>query len=83
MALSTSGLKFLANDIFQHFKSLDNPPADEIFVPIEQIHPSKDNTYTAVVRFVVDYAGRKVNSVRIKFAVDTRGCFIKNSWNYV
>lgn len=85
MILSTPLLKLLASEIYQYFHKLDKPPADEIYVPIDIIRrdEEKANTYFATVRFIVDYAGRKVHNVRIKFNVDEKGRFMNNSWNYV
>jgi hypothetical protein len=85
MKLNTTYLKLVANDIYQHFHSLDNPPADEIHVPVELMEPSRKepDTYTAIIKFVVDYCGKRTHTVRIKFAIDPKGRFIRNSWNYV
>lgn len=85
MNLTTPLLKLLASEIYHYFHKQDKPPADEIYVPIDIIRPDteKANTYFATVRFIVDYAGRKVHNIRIKFNVDEKGRFITNSWIYV
>ena len=74
----------LATDIFQYFHRLDNPPADEIFVPADHIKYNKeDGVYNAVVRFVTNYCSRKVHNIRISFSVNDKGRFITNTWKYV
>ncbi len=83
MHLSRPQLKVLASTMFHYFRGLDRPPADEIFIPIEAIHKEDQNTYHATVRFIVDYCGRKVHSVRIKFDVDNTGRFLPSTWQYV
>lgn len=79
----TAFLKLLANDVCQYFISLDRPPADKVYVPVESLKPLKDNNYIGVVRFIMDYCGRKVHTVRIKFTADEKGRFIPASWKYV
>lgn len=84
MKLSRPQLKVLSAAIYHHFKGLDNPAADEIYVPLEAIKADDEpNTYQATVRFVIDYCGRKVHSVRILFSVDPVGRFLANTWKYV
>lgn len=85
MTLSLPQLKLLSADIFQFFNGVDEPPADEIYVPVDLIHAVKNspNTFTATVRFIVNYAGRKVHSIRIKFNIDARGQFLVDSWKYI
>lgn len=85
MKLSTAQLKLLAGDIFHFFQAQDTPPADQIFVPLEQIKVDRDTEdgLIATVRFIMECAGRKVHSIRIKFKVDPRGRFLTNSWNYL
>lgn len=75
--------KLLASDIYQYFHRQDNPPADEIYVPIEIMKKVNDVTYEATVRFIVDCCGRKVHSVRIRFNVDPKFRFIPNTWRYL
>ena len=77
--------KLLASEIFHYFNRQDNPPADEIYVPVEIIREDteSENCYHATVRFIVDYGGRKVHNIRIKFNVDSKGRFIANSWKYL
>ena len=85
MKLTPVQLKLLAGDIFHHFLKQDNPPADEIFVPLNQIKADQTSpdTFTGIVRFIKECVGRKVHSVTIKFKVDPRGRFLTNSWTYV
>ncbi len=85
MILKSQHLKLLASDIFYYFHKQDNPPADEIFVPIEIIRKDdvQENCYHATVRFIVECCGRKVHSVRIKFFIDDKGKFVTTNWNYV
>ena len=85
MNLTIPALKVLAANLFQYFRGLDRPAADEIFIPLATIKPDKssDNTLYATLRYVVEYCGRKEHKVRIKFNVDAAGRFITNSWSYV
>jgi hypothetical protein len=85
MNYSKAVLQVLSASIFHHFRGKDNPPADEIFVPLAAIKEDKKdkNTLYATVRFIVNYCGRKEHSVRIKFQVDDRGRFLANTWSYV
>lgn len=84
MKLETAYLKLLASDIYKYFHHLDSPPADEIHVPIDLMQEDKKTkgNYYATVRYVVNCAGRKVNSVRINFAIDEKGRFLTNTWKY-
>lgn len=75
--------KLLANDIYQYFVSQDDPPADEIYVPVEIFKKVNDTTYDATVRFIVDCCGRKVHNVRIRFNIDNKFRFISSTWRYL
>ncbi len=83
--MNTVHLKLLAAEIYHYFHKLDNPPADEIFVPVDIIREDKDepNGFHATVRFVTNYAGRKVHSIRVKFKVDEKGRFLTQTWKYI
>ena len=85
MTLTASQLKVLSASIFHYFRAMDNPPAQEMFIPIAAIRPDKKekNTFFATIRYVIEYCGRKENSVRIKFNVDDTGRFLNNTWQYV
>lgn len=85
MKLEIPYLKLLAGDIYRFFNQQDNPPADEIHVPVDLMQEDKKNKdhYYATVRYVINCAGRKVHSVRINFAIDEKGRFLTNTWKYV
>ena len=84
MKLNNIELTLLANDIHQYFNRLDHPPADEIKVPLNQIESSwKDDSYVALVRFIVNFCGIKTHTVRIKLNVDNKGRFITSNWHYI
>ena len=76
-------LRLLASDIYQYFLHQDHPPADEIYVPIDIIKKVNESTYDATIRFIVDYCGRKVHNVRIRFNIDNKFRFVNNSWRYL
>lgn len=77
--------RFLSHDLHTHFHRLDHPPADELHVPVDLIREDakEKDTYVATLRYIVNYGGRKVHSVRIKFNTDAKGKFIPSSWHYV
>jgi hypothetical protein len=77
--------QLLSSQIYKHFRAVDNPPADEIHVPVEKMKPvaGEPGFFTAVICFVVDYCGRKHHTVTIKFGTDTNNKFITNNWTYV
>lgn len=74
-ALPILQLKGIATQLGQHFYRQDDPPADEIYVPIElvKLDDEKSNSYFATVRFITTYAERKVHSIRINFQLDPLG----------
>lgn len=75
--------KLLASDIYQFFHQSDHPPADEIYVPVDIMRKVNENTFDATIRFIVDYCGRKVHNIRIRFNVDSKLRFLNNSWRYL
>lgn len=83
--LNVAQLKVLSSSIYHYFRSLDTPPATEMFIPIAAIKPDNRDkgVFYASIRYVVDYCGKKENSVRIKFKVDDSGRFLNSSWYYV
>lgn len=85
MKLTNAELRVLASSIFQHFHRLDTPPADEIFVPVDNIKQDQDEamTYHASVRFITNYCSRRAHSVRIKFNIDPKGRFLAKTFQYV
>lgn len=85
MTLNLAQLRALATNIYLYFHKLDDPAADEIFVPVEHMKIDDEDitSYHATVRFVVNYCGRKVHNIRIKFKVDDKGRFLKNTFEYL
>ena len=85
MNLSIPQLKIISASLFHFFRAMDNPPANDMFIPVAAIKPDKSekNTFYATIRYVIEYCGRKENSVRIKFKVDDSGRFLNNTWSYV
>lgn len=74
-ALPVAQLKSLATQLYQHFHKQDDPPADEIYVPIDLIKADDEaeNSFFATVRFITTYVERKVHSIRIKFKLEGDG----------
>ena len=83
--LALDQLKKLSTSLYHFFRSMDNPPADEMLVPISQIRPhhKESNTYFANITYVVNYCGKKENTVRVKFKVDDNANLVKQGWHYV
>jgi hypothetical protein len=63
----------------------EKPMRWEMHIPYHQIVPSEEdnNTATAVVTYVVQCPREKSHTVRIKFAYDNTGRFLKESMLYV
>jgi hypothetical protein len=85
MKLQGPQLKALSSSLFSYFRSQDDPPADEIYVPVENIRQDEggEDVYHATIRFIVNYCGRKVHNVRIKFKIDSVGRFIPKTFQYI
>jgi len=84
MKLTTPQFKTLATAIYRFFHSQDTPPADEIYVPLDNIKQGdNEDSCIATVRFVTNYCSRRVHSVRIKFNIDQKGRFIPKSYRYI
>lgn len=83
--LNLAQLRLLSSNLYHYFKDLDTPPADEIVVPVNYIKKDHDepNTYYSTIRFIVEYCGRKVHNIKIKFNIDEKGRFLNNTWSYV
>ncbi len=77
--------KLLARDLYVHFNALDDPPADEIHIPVEKIIPDRDDKefITALIRYVVNYNGRLVHSVRVRFKVDEKLKLLPDTLQYI
>lgn len=85
MKLTPAQYKLLSASIYTYFNRQDDPPADEIYVPVDLIRQEEDEEdyYTAVVRFVTNYCGRKVHSIKIRFQIDERGRFQQKTFKYL
>lgn len=81
--LSLSQLKLLSKNLAAHLKSMDSPPADEVYVNIDQIEPLKEpNRFSAEAKFVVNYAGIKNSYHKVLFTVDALGRVIPSTVRY-
>lgn len=84
MKLSKNQLKKLSKSIHRAFIEDDNPPADELRVPVEAIKPDKRNGgFTALLKYTVNYCGRKTHTVRINFKPTQDLLFAKTDWHYL
>ena len=83
--LPVAQLKGIATQLFQHYHRLDDPPADEIYVPIDLIkmNENAENSYFATVRFITTYVVRKVHNIRINFQLDSAGRADLKSIKYI
>lgn len=73
--LPVAQLKAVATQLYQHFHRADDPPADEIYVPIDLIKADDEaeSSFFATVRFITTYVERKVHSIRINFQLENNG----------
>ena len=84
LRLDYSGKRMLASEIHAFFIKKDNPPADQLLVPVDEIKQSKKNPnlFYATMQYIVECCGTKTHFVNIRFYVDDKGRFIPNSFNY-
>ena len=85
MKLTTAQLQLLASNLYQYYRQLDNPPADEISIPIEAIKQDQTDqtTYYAIIKFAITWCKeKKTNTIRIRFKIDDKGRFIRDTIKY-